>query len=149
QEPDKLYLLLHKPIGFVCTNSPVIGQKNVLRLLGNMSERLFTVGRLDQDTSGLLLITNDGHFANRVIHPSFNVHKEYLAKTDSEITDGHLKRMSAGTIVEGAFVKPVSVKKVRRGTLKITVSDGKKREVRTLLAVAGLNILSLARIRIG
>ncbi len=144
----KYYFLLNKPAGYVCStvskNSPT-----VYDLFGGVSERLFTVGRLDKETEGLIIVTNDGHFAQRVIHPSFNIDKEYLAKTSQEITDEHLKELSRGGIVEGCFVKPVAVSKVRRGTLKVTVREGKKREVRELLAQAGLNVLELKRIRIG
>jgi 23S rRNA pseudouridine2605 synthase len=107
------------------------------------------VGRLDKDTKGLLIVTNDGHFANRVIHPSANIAKEYLAKTNAEISDLHLKATSSGTLVEGVFVKPAHVVKVRKGTLKIAVLEGKKREVRLLLQNAGLEVRELTRIRIG
>ncbi len=147
REETKVYFLLNKPIGYICTNAS--GTKSVLNLFAHLPMRLFTVGRLDKETSGLLLVTNDGEFANRVIHPSFNVKKEYLAKTNQEITAEHLKALAAGTEVEGTFVKPVSVKKVRRGTVKIVVSDGKKHEVRHLLANAKLTIRELSRIRVG
>jgi 23S rRNA pseudouridine2605 synthase len=146
----KVYFLLNKPVGYLCTNSrPSKNSKLVLDLFEGTGYRLFTVGRLDRDTSGLILVTNDGHFANNVIHPSANVAKEYLAKTDKEITADHLKNLAAGGIVEGTFVKPISVSKVRRGTVKITVSEGKKREVRVLLETVGLEVVELKRIRIG
>ncbi|KAF3363104.1 Ribosomal large subunit pseudouridine synthase B [Chlamydiales bacterium STE3] len=145
----KVYFLLNKPAGYVCSNNPGPTSKNVLTLFGNIAERLFTVGRLDRETQGLLLITNDGHFANKVIHPSSNISKEYLAKTDKEITHEHLVAISSGTIVEGVFVKPLKVSKVRRGTVKITIAEGKKREVRILLESVGLDVKELTRIRIG
>lgn len=147
EEEKKIYFLLHKPVGYVCTSAP--GTKSILKLFSHLPNRLFTVGRLDRDTSGLLLITNDGVFANRVIHPSFNVKKEYLAKTGQEITPEHLVTLSKGTWAEGVFIKPVSVKKVRKGTLKVVVSEGKKHEVRLLLASAKLDVRELSRIRIG
>lgn len=119
------YFALNKPKGYVCSrvskNSPTI-----FDLFPGVTERLFNVGRLDKDTEGLLIVTNDGHFAHKVIHPSSNIEKEYLAKTGQEITDTHLKTISEGTFVEGSFVKPVRVSKVRRGTLKITLKEGKK-----------------------
>ncbi len=145
----KVYFVLNKPIGYVCSNHPGPTAKNVLNLLADVSERLFTVGRLDKDTQGLLLVTNDGHFANKVIHPSHNIDKEYVAKTDKEITHEHLVAISNGTIVEGVFVKPLKVSKVRKGTLKITLAEGKKREVRILLESVGLHVKELTRIRIG
>lgn len=145
----KVYFLLNKPVGFVCSNNPGSKAKNVLSLLDGVTERLFTVGRLDKDTQGLLLVTNDGHFANKVIHPSNNISKEYLAKTDKEISHEHLVAIGNGTIVEGIFVKPLKVSKVRRGTIKITIAEGKKREVRILLESVGLTVQELTRIRIG
>ncbi|MGK5594040.1 MAG: pseudouridine synthase [Parachlamydiaceae bacterium] len=145
----KVYFILNKPIGYVCSNHPGPTAKNVLNLLADIPERLFTVGRLDKDTQGLLLITNDGHFANQVIHPSSNIDKEYVAKTDKEITHEHLVAISNGTIVEGVFVKPLKVSKVRKGTVKITLAEGKKREVRILLESIGLQVKELTRIRIG
>lgn len=145
----KLYLLLNKPAGYICSSLSTSKSKSVLALFSDVSERLFTVGRLDKDTQGLLLVTNDGHFANNVIHPSHNIAKEYLAKTDKEISDQHIKAMASGSIVEGVFVKPLKVTKVRKGTIKVTVSEGKKREVRILLEAAGLQVRELTRIRIG
>lgn len=94
-------------------------------------------------------MTNDGQFANRVIHPSFDLHKEYLVKTGSEVEAEHLIAISNGTLVEGVFVKPIRVVKVRRGTLKVVIGEGKKREVRLLLQAAGLDVKELTRIRIG
>lgn len=145
----KAYYMLNKPAGLLCTSLDAGKEKSVLNLFNEEGLRLFTVGRLDKDTKGLLLVTNDGHFAQAVIHPSRDLSKEYLAKTSKEITDEHLKTISSGTIVEGVFVKPLSVEKVRRGTLKITVGEGKKREVRCLMEKAGLDVLELKRIRIG
>lgn len=144
----KVYYMLNKPFGLICTSKEAAGDESVLKLFDD-DLRLFTVGRLDKDTTGLLIVTNDGHFANSVIHPSKNISKEYLAKTDKEITDEHLKALSSGGLVEGIWVKPISVIKVRKGTLKMAVSEGKKREVRCLLEYVGLQVLELKRIRIG
>jgi 23S rRNA pseudouridine2605 synthase len=148
-EEKKVYYIVNKPVNYVCTAKKMGSTKIVLDLFEGVPYRLFTIGRLDKDTQGLLLLTNDGQFANRVIHPSGDINKEYLAKTDQEITDEHLKMISNGTLVEGAFVKPLKVSKVRRGTLKITIGEGKKHEVRLLLDAAGLQIKELTRIRIG
>lgn len=150
KEEEKVYFLVHKPAGYLCTNVRTRGgAKIVIDLLNHLPHRLFTVGRLDQATSGLIVVTNDGQFANRLIHPSRNVSKEYLVKTDQEITDQHLKTISLGVMIEGTHVKPLGVRKVRRGTLKVTVGEGKKHEVRLLLAQAGLTVRELCRIRIG
>lgn len=149
-EEEKVYYLLNKPAGYVCSTRGGPSTKLVLDLFKDSEERrLFTVGRLDKDTEGLLIVTNDGHFANRVIHPSSNIEKEYLAKTDQEITHEHLVAIGHGTLVEGCFVKPIKVVKVRRGVVKVTLSEGKKHEVRLLLNAAGLKVEELTRIRLG
>lgn len=148
QEQSKVYYILNKPSGFVCSNKP-LGRKKLVIDLFPPENRVFTVGRLDRDTTGLLLVTNDGNFAQQVIHPRANIEKEYLIKTSQEVSHEHLKEISKGAFVEDVFVRPVSVRKVRRGTLKIVVKEGRKREVRVLILKAGLSIVSLSRIRIG
>lgn len=147
-EEKKAYYILNKPTGYICSSARVGSKKIVLDLFEN-DQRLFTIGRLDRDTSGLLLVTNDGHFAQKVIHPSSRIVKEYLIKTVQEISHEHLQSISEGAFVEGAWVKPVRVTKVRKGTLKIAVMEGKKREVRIFVQKVGLDIVSLERIRIG
>lgn len=148
-EESKVYYILNKPMGYVCTNRPFGSTKLVLDLFPDKTHRLFTVGRLDKNTQGLLIVTNDGHFAHRMIHPSSDIRKEYLAKSDSEITHEHLVAISNGTLVQGVFIKPIDVSKVRKGTVKVTIAEGKKHEVRILLEAAGLQITELTRIRIG
>ncbi len=149
-EESKLYFLLNKPPGFICSSvRPGASKRIVLDLLPDQSERLFTVGRLDKDSCGLLLVTNDGIFSNSVIHPSANVIKEYLVKTVQEITDVDLKTLSAGARVDKRWVRPKLVKKVRSGTFKICIKEGKKHEVRILAERANLDIVELKRIRIG
>lgn len=146
---EKIYLIMNKPRGYTCTHEKTRGKKIIYDLLKGYDERLFSIGRLDRDTSGLLLFTNDGHFANAVIHPSSNITKEYLIKTLEPVTDIHLKVISQGVNIEGKLIKPVRVKKMRRETLKISVKEGKKHEVRLLIKEAGLNLRELKRIRIG
>lgn len=149
KEQEKVYFILNKPKGYICSNARVGSKKLVVDLFQNLPYRLFTVGRLDRDTTGLLLLTNDGHFAQAIIHPSKGLTKEYLVKTVQEITHDHLAAIAKGGFIEGTRVKPVRVIKIRKGTLKIVVREGKKREVRLLVQNAGLSILSLERIRIG
>ena len=146
---EKVYYLLNKPKGYICSNKRIGTKKLVIDLFTDVKHRLFTIGRLDRDTTGLILLTNDGHFAQDVIHPSKNVSKEYLVKTEQEITHEHLAALSKGTLIEGKWIRPVRVSKVRRGTIKITVKEGKKREVRLMVQNAGLSLLTLSRIRIG
>ncbi|MDP1609201.1 MAG: pseudouridine synthase [Chlamydiales bacterium] len=147
-EQKKVYYMLNKPAGYLCTNVRP-GNKRIVLDLFDRDERLFTVGRLDRDTTGLLLVTNDGHFANKVIHPSSNIIKEYLVKTLQEIEGHHLEVLAEGARVDDKWVKPVMVSKVRRGTFKICVKEGKKHEVRILAERAKLTVTELTRIRIG
>lgn len=148
-EEEKVYYILNKPKGYICSNVRPGSKKIVLDLFTPTPSRLFTIGRLDRDTTGLLLVTNDGYFAQRVIHPSHQLQKEYLIKTEQEVTHDHLVSIQKGMYLEGSRVKPVRVVKVRKGTLKVVVTEGKKREVRLLVQKAGLHILQLHRIRIG
>ncbi|MES2273507.1 MAG: pseudouridine synthase [Chlamydiota bacterium] len=148
-EEKKIYYMLNKPLGFICSNIRPGKKPIVLDLFPEAKERLFTVGRLDRETTGLLLVTNDGHFSNKVIHPSSNIIKEYLVKTTSEITPEHLEMLSQGARVDEKWVRPVTVYKVRRGTFKICVKEGKKHEVRIIAERAGLRVIELIRIRIG
>ncbi len=147
--PEKIVYLLNKPRGYICSNQRVGSKKLIVDLFVSLGQRLFSVGRLDRDTSGLLLVTNDGDFAQQVIHPSANLVKEYLIKTEQEISHEHLIAMSKGICIDKKLVKPVSVKKVRKGTLRIAIKEGKKHEVRIIVAKAGLKLIELKRIRIG
>jgi 23S rRNA pseudouridine2605 synthase len=148
-EEEKLYFMLNKPAGYLCTSERPGAKRIVLDLFAEQTARLFTVGRLDRDTTGLLLVTNDGHFANRVIHPSAKIEKEYLVKAMQEITADHLATLSEGARIDDRWIKPLGVEKVRRGTFKIRVKEGRKHEVRILAERAGLRIVELKRIRIG
>lgn len=145
---ELVYFVLNKPTGYVCSNKPGFN-KNILTLFSKLKLRLFTIGRLDKDTSGLLLVTNDGHFAQRVIHPSANIRKEYVATVDQPLRHNHLHAISEGTTVEEVFVKPLHVEKIGATTLKIQVAEGKKREVRRLIENANLEVRGLQRTRIG
>lgn len=149
QKEEKLYIMLNKPKGFICSHDERYTGKRVIDIFRHFGKKLFTLGRLDRDTTGLLIVTNDGHFANNVIHPSANITKEYLAKVNKELSHDHLVKIAQGTRVEGVFVTPTTVVKVRRNTLKITVKEGKKHEIRQLIEAAGLDTISLERIRIG
>lgn len=146
----KVYFLLNKPEGYLCSHVPFTpNSKLVVDLFADLPYRLFTVGRLDRETTGLLIVTNDGKLANKLMHPRFGFEKEYLAKVFEEVMPEHLEMISKGAFVEGKKVVPHSVRKIRRGTLKIVVGEGRKREVRILLQNAGLEVLELSRIRLG
>ncbi len=144
-----VYYALNKPVGYHCTNAPTVKRRAIDLIDPPSGARLFTVGRLDKDTSGLIIVTNDGHFANRVMHPSGGVKKEYIAKVDQEITHDHLVTLARGCMVQHAFVRPVRVAKVRRATIRIVVQEGRRHEVRQMLEAVGLSVLELKRVKIG
>ena len=145
----RLYYALNKPVGYLCTNDPRIKRRAANLVKAPEGARLFTVGRLDKDTSGLIIVTNDGHFANRIMHPSGGIKKEYIAKVDKEITHAHLVALSKGCDVEDVHVRPIRVAKIRRGTVRIVVQEGRRHEVRAMLSAIGCTVLELKRVRIG
>lgn len=148
EKEPKVYYALHKPKGYVCTSATFGKTRRAIDLI-DTSLRLYTIGRLDKETSGLIILTNDGHFANTIMHPSSEVSKEYVVKVDKEVLHEHLVQIAKGAYIEGKKVIPESVKKVRRNTLKVVVHDGRKHEVRILCSKAGLEVLELKRVRIG
>jgi 23S rRNA pseudouridine2605 synthase len=145
----KFYFLLNKPIGYICSNQRLNKEKIILDLLPQKLGRLFCIGRLDKLTSGLLIVTNDGNLAQHIMHPSFEVSKEYLVRVREDLSSEHLALLSQGMHIENSFVRPERVVKVRKGTMKISVKEGKKHEIRLLVAKAELTLLELKRIRIG
>lgn len=162
----KVYLALNKPKGYICS----LGKKeskSVMCLLddylqswdkrnpGSPKPRLFTVGRLDVATTGLIIVTNDGDFAQQIAHPSSNLSKEYIATINGVVSKRHLFAISEGTVIEGVHCTPDSVEllpqqpDVPRPRLRIVVHEGRNHEVRELVKNAGLEIHSLKRVRIG
>ncbi|XP_012570076.1 putative ribosomal large subunit pseudouridine synthase SVR1, chloroplastic isoform X2 [Cicer arietinum] len=166
RQPHKVYLALNKPKGYICSSGEK-ESKSVLSLFddflsswdkkhpGVPMPRLFTVGRLDVATTGLLIVTNDGDFAQRLSHPSSNFSKEYIATVNGLVHKRHLTAISEGTTIEGVHCVPDSVELLpsmpdaQRARLRIVVHDGRKHEVRELVKNAGLEIHSLKRVRIG
>lgn len=166
KQPPKIYLALNKPKGYICSSGDK-ENKSVLCLFddylkrwdkrnsGATKPRLFTVGRLDVATTGLIIVTNDGDFAQGLSHPSANLSKEYIAVIDGVVNKRHLISISEGTVIEGVHCIPDSVEllprqpDIPRPRLRIVVHDGRKHEVRELVKSAGLEIHSLKRVRIG
>lgn len=146
---ENVYYLLNKPRGYLCTNAPERQKKLVIDLFKKDPRRLFTVGRLDKETTGLIIVTNDGFFAQQVIHPSSDIEKEYVAEVDLPLTQLHLSIIRKGMRVEGTFVRPKSVDKLSAKEIRVVVKEGKKREVRQLIQHAGLAVCHLCRTRIG
>jgi pseudouridine synthase len=152
-DPTMRYYALHKPAGVVTTMSDPQGREDLRGYLPADGPRVFPVGRLDRDSEGLLVLTNDGELANRLLHPSFGVEKEYLAEVEGTPTDRQLNRVRRGVDLEDGPAHAVAARSVAasggRGAVRIVMAEGRKREVRRLLAAVGLPVTRLIRLRIG
>jgi len=151
-EGDRTYLMLHKPRGYVTTLSDEQGRKTVADLVSGCGQRVWPVGRLDLDSEGLLLMTDDGELTQRLIHPSHEVEKEYLVWVMGDVKKG-LPILSAPMELDGDRLAPAQVKRGRASggvtQLSVTIHQGKNRQVRRMCAKAGLTVLRLKRIREG
>jgi 23S rRNA pseudouridine2605 synthase len=146
--PDLVHWLLHKPAGVVTTASDPQGRPTVVDLVPD-EPRVFPVGRLDFDTEGLLLLTNDGALAHRLTHPSFGVEKEYLAEVDPMPSRGDLRRLREGVELDDGLTAPARVAALDGRTLRITVHEGRNRQVRRMVEAVGSTVRRLVRVRIG
>jgi len=150
----KVYLLFYKPKGVITSHGDPAGRRTVYEALGDIGRWLFPVGRLDKDTSGLLLVTNDTEFADFVTSPESHVPKTYLVKTSGLLGDEVIARLSAGVEMKrGDRAEPVSVRRLEdRGKytwLEVVLTEGKNREVRRMIEAVGFKVLKLVRTHIG
>jgi len=152
-DPNVRYLALHKPAGVVTTMRDPQGRPDMRSLLPPDGPRVFPVGRLDRDSEGLLLLTNDGDLANRLMHPRHAVEKEYLAEVEGHPTAKQLGRVRAGVELEDGPARAKSARIVGsaggRGAVRLVMTEGRKREVRRLLHEVGLPVTRLIRVRVG
>jgi 23S rRNA pseudouridine2605 synthase len=150
---EKVYLVLNKPRGIVSTMSDPEGRRSLGDLVADRPERLFHVGRLDTDTSGLIVLTNDGDFAQRMAHPSFEVEKTYVAEVEGEVYRRTVKQLLEGVVVEDRAVDVRRARVVeatpRRSIVELTIHEGRNRIVRKLLAEVGHPVRRLTRTAIG
>lgn len=151
--PRSIYLALNKPTGFVTSARSTHGERTIMELVPD-SNRVFPVGRLDKETSGLLLLTNDGAWANIVTHPRHGIEKEYEVLVQGMLSGKALERLQTGIILpDGTLTAPVRVEIVDRmqvsSRLFVTVIEGKKRQIRLMAAAVGHPVRRLRRIRIG
>ena len=147
-----VYLLLHKPAGVVTTAHDPHGRPTVLDLV-ETDRRLFPVGRLDQDTSGALLLTDDGELAHRLMHPRFGTDKEYRVTARGAVPDEVVARLATGVELEDGPTAPAEAEIVERGpestVLRLVIHEGRNRQVRRMLDVVGHPVLALHRVRVG
>ena len=147
-KPGLVHYLLHKPAGVVTTADDPQGRPTVVELLP-AEPRVFPVGRLDQDSEGLLLVTNDGELTHRLTHPSFGVPKEYLAHVTGSPTRGELRRLREGIELEDGVTAPAEAALVAPGLVRITLHEGRNRQVRRMCDAIGHPVERLVRVRIG
>jgi 23S rRNA pseudouridine2605 synthase len=146
--PDFVYYLLHKPAGVVTTATDTHGRPTVLELVPD-EPRVFPVGRLDMDTEGLLLLTNDGELTHRLTHPSFGVDKEYLAHVEGTPNNAALVRLRKGVELEDGMTAPAKVAILDASLLRIVIHEGRNRQVRRMCEAVGHPVIRLVRTRIG
>ncbi len=142
------YILLYKPAGYVTTLDDPQGRPKVLDLI-NVTERVVPVGRLDFDTTGALLLTNDGQLAHKLMHPSFEIDKVYEAKVKGEITNDKLSKLSDGVGLEEGKTAPAKTEKVADNKVRLTIHEGRKHQVKRMLAAVNLPVKKLHRSKYG
>jgi pseudouridine synthase len=149
-DPAKRYLMLNKPTGVVSSLADERGRPDLRRWTDELEERVFNVGRLDADTSGLLLLTNDGELANRVAHPRHGVAKEYLTTVSGgAVSPAAIRRLREGVQLEDGPTAPAKVSQPEPGVLRITIHEGRNRQVRRMCEAVGHPVTRLVRTRIG
>ncbi len=147
-----VYIKLNKPKGYICSASDEKGRKTIYDLV-KTEERLFSIGRLDYDTEGLIILTNDGDFANKVGHPSFSLEKEYQVTVEGKVLESELAVMRKGAVVDGERMPPAKVKIIgfeeKSTKLSVIINEGQNRQVRRMFEAIGKVIILLKRVRIG
>ena len=151
--PEKhVYFLLNKPKGFISTAKDERGRRTVLTLLADIKERVYPIGRLDNNTEGLLLITNDGELMNGLLHPKFQVEKTYIARLSSIPTESDLEKLRKGIVLDDGPTSPAKVVLIDRNPVQggarveITIHEGRNRQVRRMFAAIGFDVVALKRI---
>lgn len=145
---DKIYIMLNKPVGYITTSNDQFSRPSVLDLIKEKN-RVFSIGRLDMYTEGLLLLTNDGEFANKLMHPKNKIEKTYLVKVNDKVSDDNIKNLEAGVDIGGYITKPAKVKKITDNKFEIIISEGKNRQIRKMCESQNLKVSNLRRIKVG
>ncbi|PKM76762.1 MAG: pseudouridine synthase [Firmicutes bacterium HGW-Firmicutes-15] len=145
-----VYILLNKPPGYISAVNDPWGRATVLELVGEIKERIYPVGRLDYDTEGLLLLTNDGKFTNLMIHPRYNIDKKYEAYVAGRIKDNELMILRDGVDLEDGMTAPAGIHLIsqndRASIIRLLIHEGRKRQVKRMCAAVGHPVISLKRV---
>ena len=143
---EKTYIMLNKPRGYICSCSDDQG-RSIFDLV-KVKERVYPVGRLDKDSEGLVILTNDGELANRITHPRYECEKEYEVITDAPLPRKQLREMEEGVYLDGERTKPCRIKAVAEKKFRVVLSEGKKRQIRRMFKEKGRVVIRLKRLRI-
>nr|WP_295905075.1 pseudouridine synthase [uncultured Bdellovibrio sp.] len=155
---QKLYLVMNKPKGVLTTMDDPHGRPTIADYLGEVPARVFPVGRLDWDSEGMLLLTNDGDFANKVMHPKAEVTKTYLVKLDGQPQPHHIEKLKKGVTIIGGRVSARHIERIKKSGdnksdkyewYKIVITEGKNRQIRQMFAKVGFDVLKLQRVAVG
>lgn len=153
EKGGRMYIMLHKPRGFVTTLSDEMGRRCVADLLDDVPARVYPVGRLDRDSEGLLLCTNDGDFANRMMHPSGHVPKTYRVTVRPPVNENQLDRLRTGVVIDGRTTSPCEVavlaEEEGRVVLRVILQEGRNRQIRKMCEEVGLEVARLKRTAVG
>ena len=153
KESEKIYLLLYKPTGYITSFKDPEGRPTVYDLIQDAGRWVVPVGRLDLDTSGLLLLTSDTHFAERITNPDYKVPKTYLVKASTLLSEEQLQQLRDGVVLSDGPTQPALVKRVRDSAkysfIEITLHEGRNRQVRRMIEAIGSKVLKLVRTQIG
>ena len=144
---EKIYIKLNKPVGYVVSNNKKEG-KPIYKLLDEKLKKLYPVGRLDKDSKGLILFTNDGIFSRKIIGEESECEKEYYVKLEGNISDGALKKIEFGISLDGKKLKPAIVKRVSKNSFNIILKEGRNRQIRRMCEKVGFEVILLKRLRI-
>ena len=149
---EKVYIMLHKPRGFVTTMNDEQDRKCVASLVEDVGTRVFPVGRLDRNSEGLLIMTNDGNFANKLTHPSSHVNKTYRVTVNGAVDDEMVNRLATGIMLDGKMTLPCDVfvidRKADRTVMIFTIHEGRNRQIRRMCEAVGLSVIRLKRTEI-
>lgn len=153
-KPDKLmYIMLNKPRGYITTMSDELERKCVASLIADAGAKLYPIGRLDRESEGLLLFTNDGEFANSIMHPRTGITKTYRVTVRQGVTETMLTELSVGIVLDGRRTAPATVnileKEENRTVLEMIIREGRNREIRRMCEVVGLEVIRLKRTSVG
>ena len=153
QEQKKVYILLNKPVGYISTAKDQFSRKTVLDLIDTVKERIYPVGRLDYDTSGLIILTNDGELANMLTHPKHEMQKVYRVMIEGTLKEDDIKNFQTGIAIEDYTTAPAKVNVIEEtkkdSIIELTIHEGKNRQIRKMFETLGYTVLRLKRIAIG